>query len=116
MRDKLLTAFITAAERGSFAKAAESMLLTSASVMNQINALETEGFNFITRPEGDDFECEVRIRHRQPLQRAHAYILKDGVRIEFEEKQRAIAPGQYAVCYRDRVCLGGGVIGRAFDR
>ena len=42
MRDKLLTAFITAAERGSFAKAAECMLLTSASVMNQINALETE--------------------------------------------------------------------------
>ena len=42
MRDKLLAAFITAAERGSFAKAAESMLLTSASVMNQINALETE--------------------------------------------------------------------------
>ena len=42
MRDKLLTAFITAAERGSFAKAAESMLLTSASVMNQINALEAE--------------------------------------------------------------------------
>ena len=42
MLDKLLTAFITAAERGSFAKAAESMLLTSASVMNQINALETE--------------------------------------------------------------------------
>ena len=80
------------------------------------DALMTEGFNFITRPEGDDFECEVRIRHRQPLQRAHAYILKDGVRIEFEERQRAIAPGQYAVCYRDRVCLGGGVIGRAFDR
>ena len=42
MRDKLLAAFITAAERGSFAKAAESMLLTSASVMNQINALEAE--------------------------------------------------------------------------
>ena len=80
------------------------------------DALMTEGFNFITRPEGDDFECEVRIRHRQPLQRAHAYILKDGVRIEFAEKQRAIAPGQYAVCYRGRVCLGGGVIGSAFDR
>ena len=79
------------------------------------NALVTEGFNFITRPEGEEFECEVRIRHRQPLQRAHAYISKDGVRLEFEQKQRAIAPGQYAVCYRGRVCLGGGVISRAFD-
>ena len=80
------------------------------------DTLVTEGFNFITRPEGEDFECEVRIRHRQPLQRAHAHILKDGVRIEFAEKQRAIAPGQYAVCYRGRVCLGGGVIGSAFDK
>ncbi len=79
------------------------------------NALETEGFNFITRPDEDEFECEVRIRHRQPLQRARVYILKDGVRIVFEKKQRAIAPGQYAVCYLEDVCLGGGVISRAFD-
>ncbi len=73
-------------------------------------ALETEGFNFITRPDGDEFDCLVRIRHRQPLQLARAYIIKDGVRIVFAEKQRAIAPGQYAVCYDGEVCLGGGVI------
>lgn len=42
MFERRLTAFVTAAERGSFAKAAEKLLLTSASVMNQINALEAE--------------------------------------------------------------------------
>lgn len=76
--------------------------------------LTTEGFNFITRPEGDEFDCLVRIRHRQPLQTAHARITADGVEITFDEAQRAIAPGQYAVCYDGRICLGGGVIGRAY--
>ena len=83
------------------------------------NSLYTEGFNFINgSPECDEFDCLVRIRHRQPLQRAKAFVLKEGeavksVRVEFEIPQRAIAKGQYAVLYRDRVCLGGGVIGKS---
>ena len=80
------------------------------------NALETEGFNFITPPPSNDFDCEVRIKHRQPLQRARATVLEDGsVQIVFCEKQRAIAGGQYAVIYDGEICLGGGVISRAFD-
>ena len=80
------------------------------------DTLVTEGFNFITPPEGDSFECLVRIRHRQPLEPARAFVTDGGVRIEFERKQRAITAGQYAVCYSGRVCLGGGVIGDSFDR
>ncbi len=77
-------------------------------------ALETEGFNFITPPPSDEFECEVRIKHRQPLQKATAKVLSDGsVRIDFVDKQRAIAAGQYAVIYIGEVCLGGGVINGA---
>lgn len=76
--------------------------------------LTTEGFNFITRPQTNEFECQVRIKHRQPLQEARAFILDNGdVRVEFKEKQRAIAPGQYAVLYQNDICLGGGVINRA---
>lgn len=74
------------------------------------NSLETEGFNFITPPESDKFECEVRIKHRQPLQKAVATVKPDGVRIDFENAQRAIAPGQYAVIYVGEICMGGGVI------
>lgn len=72
--------------------------------------LETEKFNFITDfvPEGDVL---VRIRHRQPLQKAHFVTNPDGgVTVTFDEKQRAVTPGQYCVLYDDRVCLGGGVI------
>lgn len=79
------------------------------------DALETEEFNFITAPPSDVFACEVRIKHRQPLQRATAHVYDGGVRLVFEEKQRAIAAGQYAVIYIGDICMGGGVISRAFD-
>ncbi|MBR4800328.1 MAG: tRNA 2-thiouridine(34) synthase MnmA [Clostridia bacterium] len=79
------------------------------------DGLVTEGFNFITPPPSREFDCEVRIKHRQPLQKAHATVLDNGdVKLDFEIKQRAIAPGQYAVLYLNDICLGGGVINRAF--
>ena len=76
-------------------------------------ALETDGFNFITRPESGEFDCLVRIRHRQPLEEARAVVTERGVRIEFARRQRAVTPGQYAVCYVGDICLGGGVIERS---
>lgn len=80
------------------------------------DGLETEGFNFITPPPASLFECEVRIKHRQPLQKAVASVLDNGdVRLVFEQKQRAIAEGQYAVVYVGEICLGGGVINHSFD-
>lgn len=80
------------------------------------DGLITEGFNFITPPPSREFDCEIRIKHRQPLQKAKATVLDNGdVRILFEQKQRAIAPGQYAVIYFGEISLGGGVINRAFD-
>ena len=80
------------------------------------DGLVTEGFNFITPPPAKEFDCLVRIKHRQPLQNARATVLENGdVRIVFEQKQRAIAQGQYAVVYDGQICLGGGVINRSFD-
>ena len=60
-------------------------------------------------PEGES-SVFARIRHRQPLQKATAVVTGSRVEIRFETPQRAIAEGQYAVLYDDRVCLGGGVI------
>ena len=80
------------------------------------DGLVTEGFNFITPAPAKEFDCEVRIKHRQPLQRAHLSVLDNGdTRIVFNEKQRAIAEGQYAVAYYGDICLGGGVINHSFD-
>ena len=80
------------------------------------NCLECDTFNFITyKPQESSFRCTVRIRHRQPEQDATAFIKGDGIKIVFDNPQRAIAEGQYAVVYVQDVCLGGGVIERKYN-
>ena len=77
--------------------------------------LECDNFNYITyKPSEESFRCTVRIRHRQPEQAATAYINGDGLKISFDNPQRAIAEGQYAVVYVNDICLGGGVIERKY--
>lgn len=51
-------------------------------------------------------KCEVRLRHRQPLQKC--VVNKN--KVVFAKSQRAVTPGQFAVFYAKGVCLGGGVI------
>lgn len=60
---------------------------------------------------GDTMECLVRIRYRQPLQKACLYACDGWLYIVFEEYQRGITPGQFAVWYSDgQEMLGSGVI------
>ncbi|MBQ9370207.1 MAG: tRNA 2-thiouridine(34) synthase MnmA [Clostridia bacterium] len=76
--------------------------------------LTVDEFHYISErlPQGES-EVLVRVRHRQPLQRAVAIAEGDAVTLRFEKKQRAVQEGQYAVVYQGRVCLGGGVIERS---
>ena len=52
------------------------------------------------------FECEARIRYRQPLAKCTVY--ED--RVIFDVPQRAVAPGQSIVFYSDGALVGGGII------
>lgn len=54
--------------------------------------------------------CLVRIRYRQPLQKATLLKNDTGCYILFENKQKGIAPGQFAAWYNGEELLGSGVI------
>lgn len=64
-------------------------------------------------PAAREFRCTGKFRYRQPEQGCTVKIEKDGVFVRFDEKQRAVTEGQYAVFYDGNECIGGGVIERA---
>lgn len=56
-------------------------------------------------------KCSARIRYRQqPSQACTVKKEGDTLHVVFDEKQRAIAPGQSIVFYDNDVCLGGAII------
>ena len=73
--------------------------------------LTCESFNWINgQMPSVPFRATARIRHRQPEQDCEVYIENGKVKVKFDQKQRAIAEGQYCVLYSGDICLGGGVI------
>ena len=62
-------------------------------------------------PEGEDFACLARIRHRHTPAKATARILSGGIlKVRFDEPQSAVTPGQSVVLYQGTRVLGGGWI------
>ena len=62
-------------------------------------------------PADEQQRYQVRIRYRQPLQGAVLHNRPDGLYIAFDEPQRGITPGQFAVWYADDgEMVGSGVI------
>lgn len=57
---------------------------------------------------GEKLNVKIRYQHRGSL----GTVIKDGedIRIEFDEPQRAVTPGQAAVIYRGKALVGGGWI------
>lgn len=56
-------------------------------------------------------ECQIRVRHRAPLVTAHLTYTKDSdVSVRLENPERAVAPGQSIVIYKDGTCMGGGIL------
>jgi len=78
--------------------------------------VEVQEVNWINgQNPGFPLQCQVRLRHRQPMQKATLYREKNGkndrtIFVEFQKSQKAVTPGQFAVFYKNGECLGGGVI------
>jgi tRNA-uridine 2-sulfurtransferase len=62
--------------------------------------------------DGESREYMVRIRYRQPLQKAKLFMRKAGIYIVFNKLQRGVAPGQFAAWYDGDEVIGSGVISR----
>jgi tRNA-specific 2-thiouridylase len=76
-------------------------------------ALLTGPCNWLVQPDTPDFHSQIKVRYRQADQSCLATTRGDGsVEVRFEEPQRAVTPGQFAVFYDGERCLGGGVIER----
>lgn len=76
--------------------------------------IEPEQIHWI-RPDkslsiGESADYLVRVRYRQPLQKATLYRLNDGLYIDFEKPQQSITPGQFAAWYEQDEVIGSGVI------
>lgn len=78
-----------------------------ADLMSQ--SLTAEEMNWLAEIE-PPFACAARIRHGQADQPCLVTRDGDGIRVDFEVPQRAVAPGQYVCLYAGDRCLGGGVI------
>ena len=81
----------------------------------QALAIKAEDVHWI-RPElalapGAELDCMVRIRYRQPLQKARLICKADKMYIRFEQPQRGVTAGQFAAWYAsDGELMGSGVI------
>lgn len=59
---------------------------------------------------GESMNVQARIRYRQTLESAILYQFEEGLFIEFENPQSAIAEGQFAAWYLSDELIGSGVI------
>lgn len=69
-------------------------------------------------PKVKEFDCLAKFRYRQPDQKVHVTVVNDKeIKVDFDERQRAITPGQFVVLYNeDGLCLGGGIIDKSFNK
>ncbi|GMU44345.1 MAG: tRNA 2-thiouridine(34) synthase MnmA [Xanthomonadales bacterium] len=74
--------------------------------------LRSEAIHWIAgTPPAAAFTCSARIRYRQQDQTCRVRVLDGGsADVVFDQRQRAITPGQSVVFYAGEVCLGGGII------
>ncbi|EGZ31406.1 tRNA 2-thiouridine(34) synthase MnmA [Malacoplasma iowae] len=77
------------------------------------NYCELTDFNWISKIPYSD-QVEVRFRHTQAKQNCRFKIFGDKVYLFYENKSESVTVGQYAVIYKNGICLGGGTISQTW--
>jgi tRNA-specific 2-thiouridylase len=76
--------------------------------------IENEELHWIRKDlaiaNGESVNYMIRIRYRQPLQRATLHQFENALYIAFDEPQSAITEGQFAAWYLEDELIGSGVI------
>lgn len=74
-------------------------------------SLTASNLHWIAKTPNFPLKCSAKIRYRQSSQSCMISALNSkNISVSFEQKQRAITPGQSVVFYAEAVCLGGGII------
>ncbi|WXT99685.1 MAG: tRNA-specific 2-thiouridylase MnmA [Catillopecten margaritatus gill symbiont] len=60
-------------------------------------------------------KCTAKIRYRQASQECTIYLEGNEIKVDFDQPQRAITPGQSIVFYDDDICLGGAIIENRYE-
>ncbi len=81
-------------------------LMKCSLIATQLNWLATRTINI-----GESFRCSAKIRYNHTPEPARATLASPSeLRIDFDQPQSAITPGQAVVLYDDNMVLGGGWI------
>ena len=73
---------------------------------NEVDIIETHWLTEIE--EGSEYEVKIRYQHSGS--KAKVFRTERGLKIIFDEPQRAVTPGQAAVLYKNQKLIGGGWI------
>ena len=80
------------------------------------NGCIVNNFNWITKIEQKEFNCNVKLRYRQLDQMCKVEVQDETtIKLTFNQKQKAVSIGQFAVLYgEEEICFGGGTICELF--
>jgi tRNA-specific 2-thiouridylase len=84
------------------------LMLSNGLVASQLHWVDKDNL-------ADSFRCTAKSRYRQTdFSCLVERVDQENWKITFDDKQRAVTPGQSVVLYKDEQCLGGGIIDTIF--